>query len=232
MSEDRKSRRLTPWAAPGVQATGAWAERRRLADAMRVVIDRLVSTNAPEAELRAAADALERYAKQLETHPRRDFTFGFPETATAGDVDARFDYSPLVGLSNPLAPPISVWVDGDVVRGRVVFGAAYEGPPGCVHGGVIAASFDEVLGFTQSMDGNPGMTGTLVVRYRKPTPLQIELDFEGRVVRSEKRKILTEARLYAKKELCAEAEGIFVRVDYERFQALAGARQRRPGYGG
>ena len=31
------------------------------------------------------------------------------------------------------------------------FGAAYEGPPGSVHGGIIAAAFDEVLGMTQSL---------------------------------------------------------------------------------
>ena len=41
--------------------------------------------------------------------------------------------------------------------GRV--GPAYEGPPGCVHGGFIAAAFDEVLGSTQSLSGSPGMTG-------------------------------------------------------------------------
>ena len=39
----------------------AWEQKRRLADAMRLVIERLVPSHAPAHELRAAADGLERY---------------------------------------------------------------------------------------------------------------------------------------------------------------------------
>lgn len=63
------------------------------------------------------------------------------------------DHSPLVGPLNPLAPPIVISADGTKVTGVVTFGAAYEGPPGCVHGGFIAAAFDEVLGLAQGMWG-------------------------------------------------------------------------------
>ena len=40
-----------------------WEQKRRLADAMRLVIERLVPSNAPVEELRAAAYGLERYAE-------------------------------------------------------------------------------------------------------------------------------------------------------------------------
>lgn len=215
------------WLSALREATGAWGERRRLATAMRAVIDRLVTSDAPEEELRRTADALERYAERLATHPQRLAPAGFAETANAGDVNAFFDYSPLIGLSNPIAPPVVLRVDGDVVRGAVSFGAAYEGPPGHVHGGLIAATFDEVLGFAQSMTGQPGMTGTLAIRYRKPTPLHRELALEGRVVRVEGRKIITEGRMYVGETLTAEAEGIFVSVDFAKMHALAVATQRR-----
>ena len=46
----------------------------------------------------------------------------------------------------------------------------------------VAAAFDEVLGFVQSLSGRPGMTGTLTVRYRKPTPLHTELRFDAQLV--------------------------------------------------
>ncbi len=45
-------------------------------------------------------------------------------------------------------------VDGRIV-GSVTFTAAYEGPPGCVHGGYVAAAFDELLGVTQSLAAAP-----------------------------------------------------------------------------
>ena len=63
-----------------------------------------------------------------------------------------------------------------------------------MHGGVVAAMFDEVLGMTQSLSGQPGMTGTLRIRYRRPTPLHRELRFEGTLDRVDGRKIFTTAR--------------------------------------
>src|SRR5207247_2429037 len=67
---------------------GKWAQKRRLADAMRLVIERLVSSDAPEDELRRAADALERYGDALEAHPRLRFVHGYADSANAGDVSA------------------------------------------------------------------------------------------------------------------------------------------------
>lgn len=208
------------WDSPSTKASGAWEQRRRLATAMREVIERLVSSGAPEEELRSAAEALERYAEHLGTHPTLRRREGFGETSTAGDVAEFFDMSPLIGLSNPLSPPIELWIEGDRAFGRVSFGTAYEGPPGHVHGGFVAAAFDEVLGYAQSLSESPGMTGRLIVHYRSPTPLDRELRFEAWVERVDGRKIITRGELFAGDLLCAEAEGLFVSVDRERFRAL------------
>jgi acyl-coenzyme A thioesterase PaaI-like protein len=223
---EQGERRFTHWDAAQRPATGALAEHRRLASAMRVVIERLVLSDAPEAELRAAAEALERYGERLASHRRRDRVEGFSETANAGDAAAFFDHSPLIGLANPLSPPISLESKGDHAVGTVVFGSAYEGPPGCVHGGFVAAAFDEVLGYAQTLTGNPGMTGTLTIRYRHPTPLHTELRFEARVARVERRKNFIDGQLYAGDRLCAEADGIFISVDRSRFQKLLETRPR------
>jgi Thioesterase superfamily len=207
--------------------SGAWAEKRRLAAAMRAVIERIITTQAPEEELRVAADRLEQYAERLERHPRQYVTWGHPEASTAGTVGGFFDLSPLMGRANPLAPPISLWVDGGVVRGTGKFGWAYQGPPGHVHGGFVAAAFDEALGLAQSMTGHPGMTGTLTVRYRKPTPLFSELRIEATVQRIEGSKIFTEARMYAGGTLTAEAEAIFISVDLTSMQRIIAATRAR-----
>ena len=61
------------------------------------------------------------------------------------------------------------------VRGDAWFDYPYEGPPTCVHGGVIAETFDEMLGAANMVADNPAMTGTLTIRYRKPTPLRTAL---------------------------------------------------------
>jgi acyl-coenzyme A thioesterase PaaI-like protein len=214
--------------ATKISGQDAWEQKRRLARAMRLVIERLVPSNAPEEELRRAADALERYAEALNAHPRLKHFHGYAESANAGDVGAFFDQSPMIGLANPLAPPITIGRSGPLTAiASVTFGTAYEGPPGCVHGGFVAAAFDEVLGYVQSLGGNPGMTGRLTVNYRRPTPLHTELIFEGELVRTEGRKNFCTGKVRANGELTAEAEGLFVAVDRSRFQALLEQRERR-----
>jgi acyl-coenzyme A thioesterase PaaI-like protein len=214
-------------AANAAELTPAQAEARRLGDAMRKVIDRLVVTSAPPEELAKAADELEKIAAALEPYPQGRMYDGFAESANAGDPRAFFDWSPLLGRANPLAPPISVEMDDGNVIGWARFGSAYEGPPGCVHGGFIAASFDDVLGLTQSLSGQPGMTGTLTVRYRKPTPLYTELRFVGKLLGIDGRKILTHGELWAGELLTAEADGLFISVGVVNFNRLREEREKR-----
>lgn len=205
-------------------------EMRRLADAARLVIERLVSSGAPDEALAAAADALEAVAAELDEHPHGSIYEGFAEAANSGGSpgNAFFDHSPLIGKANPLAPPIEVAIEGDRVIGTATFGTPYEGPPGCVHGGFVAASFDEILGAAQSMSGLPAMTGTLTIRYHKPTPLHRELRFEGELVKVEGRKVFAAGRVFAGDTMTAEAEGIFVTIDFDRFRNLIEERDHPP----
>ncbi len=70
------------------------------------------------------------------------------------------------------------------------------------------AAFDEVLGYAQSVAGNLGMTGTLTVRYRSPTPLHTELAFQAPVTRAERRKTYVAGTLRAGEVLCASTGGV------------------------
>ena len=229
MAEEDPHRHLLDlyWDTSKASLTEMWQQKRRLARAMRLVIERLVPSNAPEDELRRAADGLERYAERLKEHPRLKSAIGHAESATAGDVGAFFDQSPMIGLANPLAPPITVAKSGErSAAASVTFGSAYEGPPGSVHGGFVAAAFDEVLGFVQSLSHNPGFTGTLKVKYRSPAPLHTELRLNAEIVRFEPRKIFAEATMHAGDLLCAEAEAVFITARPGKIEDLREARRK------
>jgi acyl-coenzyme A thioesterase PaaI-like protein len=205
------------------------AELVRLADATRAIIDRLVATGASEEALTRATAHVERAVAELAGERQGRSYEGFAESALAGGIgsgDAKpyFDHSPIIGGANPLAPPVEVEVVDGMVRASARFGAAYEGPPGSVHGGWIAAAFDEVLGMVQSLSGAPGMTGTLEVRYRRPTPLHADLRFEATLDRRDGRKLFTSARLYLEDQLTAEAKGLFISVDFEKIAAMMASR--------
>jgi acyl-coenzyme A thioesterase PaaI-like protein len=198
---------------------------RRVADATRVLIEGLVGTDLDEATINATAERLEQIAGAFDRDVPPSLYDGISETAMAGaEPDASFDHSPMIGRANPLAPPITLELSDNLVVGRVNFGSAYEGPPGCVHGGYVACAFDEILGAAQTFSGAPGMTGTLTIRYRKPTPLHADLRFEGRFDRKEGRKVFTTGLLYAGDLLTAEADGIFISIPPERFAALRAER--------
>lgn len=237
-SDPRRQLFRRRWEANQNPATGVWAARRRLASAMRAVIEGLVTSDAPEAELERAAAQLEGYAAHLATHPQRRRYVGFAESALAdersedaeGAAGGHFDFSPLIGRSNPLSPPIAMSADeSGAVLGRVVFGSAYEGPPGCVHGGYVAAAFDEVLGFAETFSNAPGMTGTLTVVYRTPTPLHVEVVFSAKITRIEGRKIFVSGQLHAGERLCAECDAIFVSMRAGTFAQLVEQRAQREG---
>jgi acyl-coenzyme A thioesterase PaaI-like protein len=143
------------------------------------------------------------------------------------EAGAPFDHSPFIGLANPLSPPLHFEYRGDRLYGTVTFGSAYEGPPGCVHGGYVAAAFDELLGAAQSMSGTQGMTARLEVNYRNPTPLGEPLHMEGWVDRRDGRKIFVKGTLSTEANLTADAEGLFLSLDPQRFEALIVERERR-----
>ena len=119
---------------------------------------------------------------------------------------------PLVGPRNPVAPPIQLRLGDGVVFGDVVYDVRFEGLPGLVQGGFIAAAFDIMLGQGVAISGQGGVTGSLSVRYVAPTPLYEPLRYEGRFERLEGRKTFARAtlRIAADATLCAEAEGVFI----------------------
>ena len=78
---------------------------KRLADAGRLVIERMASTDAPHEAVERAAELLEAAARELDGPGRPRKYEGFAESANAGgDPHAHFDHSPIMGMANPIAP--------------------------------------------------------------------------------------------------------------------------------
>ncbi|MFI6983337.1 PaaI family thioesterase [Embleya sp. NPDC050154] len=199
--------RLTWTPRPDPDSAGR-AARHRLAEATRRLIEAVKSVDPEGAEstLESVADDVSDLADRIATLARVG-----ERTPTSRDL-ALHERGPLVGAANPLAPPLHITGDGQLVRAHVTFGAAYEGPYGRVHGGYVAAAFDEVMGCAQSGAGALGMTGWLTVRMRRATPLYTRIDYEAGVTRVDGRKAWVTARSYADGELVADAEALFIRA--------------------
>jgi acyl-coenzyme A thioesterase PaaI-like protein len=199
--------------------------RIRLADAVRHLVDAvLTAEDAGDELLDDAASATERVVTELHG---TDALGDAPTGVRSRDEMSHDDYlprSPLVGAVNPMAPPIEFEYRDGRLHGEGVFHAAYEGPPGYVHGGWIALAFDEMLGMANIASGHPGMTGRLSVRYRRPTPLHRPARFEAWTEQVDGRRVVTRGTLEVDGTVTAEAEGLFVVIDLDRALEYFGER--------
>jgi acyl-coenzyme A thioesterase PaaI-like protein len=196
-------------------------EKRRAGAALRRIINGIIMKHPEVAAMTACAERLEHIAATLETMADKPTRSSFGHRMKPEDVRDFLEFSPLIGHANPIAPPLEIWVENGRARGRVNFGRSFEGAPGVVHGGYVAAAFDELLGFVQGFAEQPGMTGTLTIIYRAPTPILTELTLDGTLEGTEGRKINTLGQIFAGDTLLAEARGVFITLTEDQYDMVA-----------
>ncbi len=143
------------------------------------------------------------------------------------DGTTRAHGNAVIGLRNPVAPPLHVERSPDGKAWSTFgLGPQYEGPPGLVHGGVSALLLDQLCGEAAAAGGAPGMTGRLTLHYRRPTPLG-ELSGEAWVEHVEGHKTTVRGRLKdAQGRPTVEAEGLFILPRWAR--ELTATEDERP----
>jgi hypothetical protein len=161
------------------------------------------------AELRAAEQALTRVA----------FADPGPRLGIDAPEHGRpyVDHSRDIGAYNPCFPEYDLVVAGNHASGTVTFPLVFEGPPGVVHGGVLATFFDCIVQHHNCDVGVAGKTMSLLVEYRRPAPLGVSLGFE--IDRdTDARQITSRARLLRGDDTLCTAT----------MSAVAGDRSRLP----
>ncbi|MGV0791422.1 PaaI family thioesterase [Mycolicibacterium sp. XJ1819] len=130
---------------------------------------------------------------------------------TAADGRSTVLGNVLIGVRNPVAPPLVIHhAPEGYVHTEFELGAAYEGPAGHVHGGVCAMILDHVLAAPAHQPGKPAVTGTLTVRYLRPTRLG-RLRAEAWVDRIDGPKTYVVGHIADSDGATVEASGIFIR---------------------
>jgi len=186
---------------------------------LRCVIRAARSTTAPPEVLERAERLARELADLLEPHehpgPYHQGGLGArgtgPIPANVERPASIFAYSPVIGPRNPIAPPVELQVHGRSVQAEAVFAPQYCGPPGSVHGGVVAMVLDELLGYANMAARSGGYTALLTIRYRSLTPIGEPIRMEAHQHRADGRKLHARGTLHHGERLTAEAEGLFIR---------------------
>ena len=136
------------------------------------------------------------------------WTFGRP--AATDDQRPYLDHSRFIGDYQPFFPAYSFDVEDGIGRGLVTFPIAFEGPPGCAHGGFVALLFDCVFQHLNSDLGSTGKTANLQISFKRPTPILTELTIETRQAGLDGRKLTTTGELRLGDDVVAEAETLAI----------------------
>jgi acyl-coenzyme A thioesterase PaaI-like protein len=177
-----------------------------LAQSVRELVDATVRTQVDAAAVAAAKSEIDAATEHLR-RKQLDGTFGVRYLA-AGERMAWGNA--VIGIRNPIAPPLVIHHDACGKRWcDFQLGAAYEGPPGHVHGGVAALVLDHLLGEAASDGVNPRFTGTIILRYVRATRLG-RLHAEATTTRIDGVKTFAAGHLADEDGVTVEAEGVFI----------------------
>jgi acyl-coenzyme A thioesterase PaaI-like protein len=177
-----------------------------LAVAVRDLVDATIRTEVDEETVRTVQAQIESATAQLRTQ-QIDGSFGVRLTPTGGSMPWG---NAVVGVRNALAPPLDINHDReDVAWAEFHLGAAYEGPPGMVHGGVAAMVLDHMLGETASHGKRTKFTGTIEIKYLRATPLG-PVRADAWIDRIEGIKTYVAGTLSNEEGVTAEARGVFI----------------------
>jgi acyl-coenzyme A thioesterase PaaI-like protein len=207
-----------------------WLEESRspaleLVQAIRDLVALAVTALAPPDALSRAAASVRAAAAELAGHVPEGSPARIPQLDSIGGPAEIMPFDPVIGAWSPMAPPLVVAIEDGRATATVTFGPPYGGPPGCVHGGVIAACFDQVLNVANLVAGVAGPTASLEVRYRKPTPLGRPLRFEAGTPVVDGRQVRTTGVLCVGETILAEATGVFVTLPPDRVMDLTSGRR-------
>ncbi len=177
--------------------------RARAAAALRRFGHALHSRDADAELLDEVARAADAVTARLEGVPPRERDLSalrgqmWQDPVPDGTVVEHFRDCFVSGNWNPMGIGIEVRREGDEAVASITLGPAYEGAPARSHGGIVAAIFDDVLGYLLRFIQQPAFTGELRVRYLAPTPIRQPLEFRARVEQVAGRKIDTVAEAFA-----------------------------------
>ncbi len=177
---------------------------------VRSVVDAMLRIDDAPAELDRARAQLDAVAERLAISARESDVLRLGRDDEPEDARPYFIDGVMLPPYHPLAADFEIQTEDGITTGSVSFGVVFEGPPGCVHGGHVAAFFDQILGYHTLELGLPAMTASLSVQYRRPTPLFTRLRFDVRILEAKDRKIIVLGALRDGDEVVAEADGLFV----------------------
>ena len=103
----------------------------------------------------------------------------------------------------------SFFQDSKVVT-RYTFDKQFQGGPGLVHGGILSAAIDDLMGYASTIHKRACVTAKLEVNYILPVQIEKEFIIEAWISEIDGKKIYAESIIYDGEIIHTEASALFI----------------------
>ena len=182
----------------------------RIVAGLREIGTKVVRLSGSVEELAQAADQVEALSLSLEsvTQTRAMETFRFE--FDLDDPNTIMPFNPATGAFNPVAPNLSMKVDGKALVTELIFASRYESSPDCVQGGMVSALYDQLLAFALMIHGKTGPSLSLKVNFLKRTPIEEPLRFRSWIEKIDGDRYHACGECYLGETKISDAEGLIL----------------------
>jgi acyl-coenzyme A thioesterase PaaI-like protein len=147
------------------------------------------------------------------------------QTSESPSANERFNHCFGCGPNNPQGMHLSFAIDtADPTHitstTTVQLTRVYQGPPGFIHGGIIATLMDEAMGKLNRPLNVTAMTRHMEIDYLRPAPLDQPLTLVGTHLSRNGRKLFHQAELrLADGTVLARAKGLFIALSSDHISS-------------
>ena len=116
------------------------------------------------------------------------------------------------GTENPEGMKIHPVVKNNMVQIKYTFEKRFEGGPGLVHGGILAAAIDDLMGYATVIHNHMCVTANLSVNYISPVPVEKEFELLAWVTKLDGKKVSAESIIKLDDKIHVESSALFIEI--------------------
>lgn len=131
------------------------------------------------------------------------------------------DSSFVSGSKNPQSMRMKPVIKNNIVYAKYIFEDRFAGGPGLVHGGILSAALDDLMGYATVIHNRMCVTANLEVNYLIPVPVEEEYELFAWVKGIEGKKITTESIIKKGDNVHVESKGLFIDLGENAFKDFA-----------
>ena len=131
------------------------------------------------------------------------------------------DSSFVSGCKNPQSMRMKPIVKNNFVYANYIFEDRFAGGPGLVHGGILSAALDDLMGYATVLHNRMCVTANLEVNFITPVPVEQEYELFAWVKDIDGKKISTESVIRTKDNIHVESRALFIDLGENAFKHFA-----------